>query len=67
MDFPTDGRVHYRVTRVMVGNYGEWRLDIRKYLVRNFAMGGAYPFKTNLIEEPYDAVPQGTVDAGKAG
>ena len=67
MDFSIDGRVHYRVTRAMVGNYGEWRLDIRKYLVRNFAMGGAYPFETNLIDEPYDAVSQGIVDARKAG
>lgn len=67
IDFLIDGHVHYRVTRPMVENYGEWRFDNRKYLILNFAMGGAYPFKTNRIEEPYSGVPQATVDAVKTG
>ena len=67
IDFLIDGRVTYRVTRPMVENYGEWTFDNEKYLILNFAMGGAYPYKTNLIEEPYNGIPQETVDAVKAG
>ena len=64
--FQIDGRTIYRVTRPMVENYGDWRFDNPKYLILNFAMGGAYPFKTNRIEEPYNGVPQATVDKVKA-
>ena len=67
IDFLIDGHVHYRVTRPMVENYGKWRFDNEKYLILNFAMGGAYPFKTNRIETPYNGIPQETVDAVKAG
>ena len=67
IDFLIDGHVTYRVTRPMVENYGEWRFDNEKYLILNFAMGGAYPFKTNRIEEPYNGVPQATVEAVKRG
>ena len=62
-----DGHVHYRVTRPMVENYGEWRFDNDKYLILNFAMGGAYPFKTNRIEAPYNGIPAETVEAVKRG
>lgn len=67
IDFMVDGHVLYRVTRPMVENYGDWRFDNDKYLILNFAMGGAYPFKTNRIEEPYNGIPQETVDAVKRG
>ena len=67
IDFLIDGHVHYRVTKPMVENYGDWRFDNDKYLILNFAMGGAYPFKTNRIEEPYNGIPQETVDAVKTG
>ena len=67
IDFLIDGHVHYRVTRPMVENYGDWRFDNDKYLILNFAMGGAYPFKTNRIEKPYNGIPQETVDAVKTG
>ncbi|PZT85260.1 MAG: glycoside hydrolase family 16 protein, partial [Citromicrobium sp.] len=67
IDFVVDGQVTYRVTRPMVENYGEWVFDTEKYVILNFAMGGAYPFKTNRIEEPYNGVPQATVDAVKTG
>ncbi|WP_421989823.1 glycoside hydrolase family 16 protein [Qipengyuania sp.] len=67
IDFLIDGHVHYRVTRPMVENYGDWRFDNEKYLILNFAMGGAYPFKTNRIEEPYNGIPQETVEAVKRG
>ncbi len=67
IDFLIDGHVHYRVTRPMVENYGKWRFDNEKYLILNFAMGGAYPFKTNRIEEPYNGIPAETVEAVKTG
>ena len=65
--FQVDGHTTYRVTRPMVENYGKWAFDNPKYLILNFAMGGAYPFKTNGIEQPYNGVPQATVDKVKAG
>ena len=65
--FQVDGRTVYRVTRPMVEHYGEWSYDNPKYLILNFALGGAYPFKTNGIEEPYNGLPQSTVDKIKAG
>ncbi|NCP20204.1 MAG: glycoside hydrolase family 16 protein [Erythrobacter sp.] len=65
--FQIDGHTLYRVTRPMVENYGEWRFDNPKYLILNFALGGAYPFKTNGIEKPYNGMPQSTVDRIKEG
>ena len=65
--FQIDGHTLYRVTRPMVENYGKWRFDNPKYLILNFALGGAYPYKTNGIEEPYNGMPQATVDQIKAG
>ena len=67
IDFLIDGHVHYRVTRPMVENYGKWRFDNEKYVILNFAMGGAYPFTTSRIEKPYNGIPQETVDAVKTG
>ena len=65
--FQVDGRTVYRVTRPMVEHYGEWSYDNPKYLILNFALGGAYPFKTNGVEEPYNGLPQATVDKIQAG
>lgn len=59
--FYVDDHVAYRVTRPMVEHYGEWRFDNPKYLILNFALGGAYPFKTNGIKEPYNGLPAETV------
>ena len=67
IDFEIDGRLTYRVTRPMVEYYGDWRFDNEKYVILNFAMGGAYPFKTNGIEKPYPGVPQDTVEKVKRG
>ena len=67
IEFLIDDRVIYRVTRPMVENYGKWRFDNPKYLILNFAMGGAYPFKTNGIKEPYNGVPAETGEAVKTG
>lgn len=65
--FTIDGRLTYRVTRPMVEHYGKWRFDNKKHLILNFALGGAYPFKTNRIAKPYNGMPASTVDQIKAG
>jgi beta-glucanase (GH16 family) len=65
--FLVDDRVAYRATRPMVEHYGEWRFDTPKFLILNFALGGAYPFKTNGIEMPYNGLPAGTVEAIRRG
>jgi beta-glucanase (GH16 family) len=65
--FEVDGRLTYRATRPMVEHYGAWRFDHDKHLILNFALGGAYPFKTSGIAAPYSGVPQATVDKIKGG
>ena len=67
IDFLVDGHVTYRVTRPMVENYGKWSFDNPKYIILNFAMGGAYPYKTNGIKAPYNGVPAETVEKVKGG
>ncbi|QPQ56303.1 glycoside hydrolase family 16 protein [Allosphingosinicella flava] len=65
--FEVDGRLIYRVTRPMVEHYGKWAFDTPKYLILNFALGGAYPFKTNGIKTPHNGLPDPTVNRIKAG
>jgi beta-glucanase (GH16 family) len=65
--FQIDGRTHYRVTRPMVEHYGRWVFDAPQHLIVNFALGGAYPFKTNGVEKPYNGLPSDTVARIKAG
>ena len=65
--FKVDGRLTYRATRVMADHYGTWSFDNPKHLILNFALGGAYPYKTNGIEEPYNRLPAVTVDRIKQG
>ena len=65
--FEVDGQLIYRVTRPMVEHYGAWRFDNPKHVILNFAMGGAYPIKTNGIDKPYNGVPQSTVDKAEKG
>ena len=65
--FRVDGRLVYRVTKPMVEHYGEWSYDNEKYLILNLALGGAYPYKTNGVEEPYNGLPTATVDLIKQG
>ena len=67
MQFEIDGIVTYRATRAMVEQSGKWRFDNPKYLILNFAMGGAYPGKVNGITEPYYGIPEETVAKVKAG
>ncbi len=66
-DFRVDGRLIYRVTKPMVENYGKWAFDNPKFLILNLALGGAYPYKTNGVEEPYNGLPASTVDLIKQG
>ena len=65
--FKVDGRLTYRATRAMVEHYGKWNFDNAKYVILNFALGGAYPFKTNGIKEPYQGMPAETVEKIKRG
>jgi len=65
--FRVDGDVAYRVTRAMVEHHGRWSYDNAKYLILNLALGGGYPASVNGVKQPYDGLPQQTVDAIKAG
>ena len=67
LDFKVDGRLIYRVTKPMVEHYGKWAFDNPKYLILNLALGGAYPYKTNGVEEPYNGIPSSTVELIKEG
>lgn len=67
LDFKVDGRLIYRVTKPMVEHYGEWAFDNPKFLILNLALGGAYPYKTNGVEEPYNGIPASTVELIKQG
>lgn len=65
--FYVDDRLTYRATRPMVEHYGKWGFDNPKFLILNFALGGAYPHKTNGIDGPYQGLPASTVDRIKRG
>ncbi len=65
--FKVDGRLTYRATRPMVEHYGAWTFDTPKHLILNFALGGAYPYKTNGIETPYQGLPASTVEKIRQG
>ncbi|WP_373059580.1 family 16 glycosylhydrolase [Zunongwangia sp. H14] len=67
LSFKVDNRLVYRVTREMVEHYGNWAFDNPKYLILNLALGGAYPEKTNGVEEPYPGIPEATVQLIKDG
>jgi beta-glucanase (GH16 family) len=67
MLFKVDDRTIYRATRPMVEHYGTWVFDSPKFVILNFALGGAYPFKTNGIKQPYNGLPAETVERIKAG
>jgi beta-glucanase (GH16 family) len=55
----------FRVTRPMAEHYGKWVFDNSKFLILNFALGGAYPVKINGVKEPYNGLPEKTVEAIK--
>jgi beta-glucanase (GH16 family) len=63
--FKYDGIVLFRVTRSMVEHYGKWAFNNNKFLILNFALGGAYPVKINGVKEPYFGLPATTVEGIK--
>ena len=65
--FKVDGRLTYRATRAMVEHYGRWNFDTPQHVILNFALGGAYPFKTNGVETPYNGLPADTVERIERG
>lgn len=65
--FHVDGKLVYRATRQMVENYGKWSYDNPKFLIINLALGGAYPYKTNLVKTPYNGIPESTSNSIKEG
>ncbi len=65
--FKVDGNEFYRVTRSMVEKYGKWSFDNAKFLILNFALGGAYPGGVNKVKEPYFGLPAPSVDLIKRG
>ncbi|WP_026933087.1 glycoside hydrolase family 16 protein [Christiangramia echinicola] len=67
INFKVDGRLIYRATKPMVEHYGKWSFDNPKYLILNLALGGAYPYKTNGVEKPYNGIPESTLDLIKDG
>jgi beta-glucanase (GH16 family) len=60
-NFYVDNDLIYRATRTMVEHYGRWAYDNPKYLILNFALGGAYPEKTNGVKQPYPGIPESTL------
>ena len=67
LTFKYDGVIMFRVTKSMAAHYGTWSFDNDKYLILNFALGGAYPVKINGIKKPYYGLPSSTVDLIKGG
>jgi beta-glucanase (GH16 family) len=60
--FRYDGIPMFRVTRPMVEHFGKWVFDNPKFLILNFALGGAYPVKINGAKQPYNGMPASTVE-----
>ncbi|MBS1668414.1 MAG: glycoside hydrolase family 16 protein [Bacteroidetes bacterium] len=60
--FKYDGIQMFRVTKTMTSNYGTWSFDNNKYLILNFALGGAYPVKINGVKNPYYGLPSSTLE-----
>jgi beta-glucanase (GH16 family) len=67
LTFLYDGWTMFRVTRSMAAHYGTWSFDNDKFLILNFALGGAYPVKINGVKKPYYGMPSSTVDLIKSG
>jgi len=51
--FKYDGITMFRVTKEMASHYGKWVFDNNKYLILNYALGGAYPVKINTSKNPF--------------
>jgi len=62
MVFRLDGEITYRATRPMAEFFGPWAFDTDKFLLLNFALGGAYPVKNNNeVDAQYYGIPEDTV------
>ncbi|MCW3088520.1 MAG: glcA 1 [Sediminibacterium sp.] len=57
----------FRVTRPMVEHFGKWVFDNPKFLILNYALGGAYPVKINGAKAPYYGLPAATAELVKKG
>lgn len=66
MDFKYDGKLMFRVNRKMAEHYGKWVFDDDKFMILNYALGGAYPIKLNGVKGPYNGMPAATVDLIKS-
>jgi beta-glucanase (GH16 family) len=62
MVFKYDDIKMFRVTKPMVEHFGKWTFDNEKFMILNFALGGAYPVKINGVKEPYFGLPASTVE-----
>ena len=60
--FKYDDVTVFRVTKPMVENYVKWAFDTPKFLILNFALGGAFPVKVNGVKQPYNGLPSSTVE-----
>lgn len=65
LTFKYDGKLMFRVNREMAEHYGKWSFSNEKYLILNYALGGAYPIKLNGVKGPYNGMPLSTVDLVK--
>ncbi|RCH55699.1 glycoside hydrolase family 16 protein [Mucilaginibacter hurinus] len=66
MLFKYDGKLMFRVNRKMVEHYGKWAFDTPKYLILNYALGGAYPVKINGVKKPYYGMPESSLQLVKS-
>ncbi len=64
--FKYDGIPMFRVTKSMAEHFGKWVFDNPKFMILNFALGGAYPVKINGAKQPYNGIPASTVDLIKS-
>lgn len=60
--FKYDGVMMFRVTKTMANHYGKWSFDNSKFLILNFALGGAFPVKINGIKKPFYGMLESTLD-----
>lgn len=63
--FKYDNSVMYVVNKKMVEKYGKWSFDNDKFLILNYAIGGAYPIKLNHVRQPYYGITLAAVDSIK--
>ncbi|MBS1662252.1 MAG: glycoside hydrolase family 16 protein [Bacteroidetes bacterium] len=60
--FMYDNKPMYTVSKDMTSKFGKWAFDNKKFLILNFAVGGAYPAAINGFKQPYFGLAPATVD-----